>query len=99
MASVAAVSANSERPDLPHNLDDDAPITGEIVAADNDGEDEEDAVRATRKKTGLDAELFDNDADQMPSGENEEDLFGEDEEDEQPKYVGNTSLSHLKERF
>ncbi|KAL9062859.1 MAG: hypothetical protein Q9157_008582, partial [Trypethelium eluteriae] len=84
MASAVAVSADIERPNLPHNLDDDAPITGEVTSVDND-DDEEDVVRGARKKTTVDRDLFDEDDDELPAEENEEDLFGEDEADEQPR--------------
>ncbi|KAL9090881.1 MAG: hypothetical protein Q9165_005089 [Trypethelium subeluteriae] len=84
MASAVAVSADLERPNLPNNLDDDAPITGEITSVDND-EDDEDVVRGARKKTTVDRDLFDEDEDELPAEENEEDLFGEDEADEQPR--------------
>ncbi|KAI9655334.1 MAG: hypothetical protein M1821_005481 [Bathelium mastoideum] len=86
MASAAAVAANNEAPSLPNQFDEDAPVSGGIVSADNDEEDEEDAVRTSRKRTDADhQDLFDDDADQMPAGEDEEDLFGEDEAEDEPK--------------
>ena len=94
MASAVAVAADIERPNLPNNLDDDAPITGAIVSADN-GDDDEDVVRGARKKTNVDRDLFDDNDDEMPAEENEEDLFGEDDAEEQRKYVHSRHLTLL----
>ena len=87
MASAAAVSADSERPNLPHALNDNAAIAGIITSVDND-EDEEEVIGGAKKKTNVDRELFDHSTDQTPAEENEDDLFGEEEDvEEQLKYV------------
>jgi len=93
MASAAAVAADSDRSPLRNNIGEDLGIPGEVTSAigskeldggSNGGindEDEDEAVRATKRRRGPpEAPDVEDEDDERQAGDVGDDLFGDDED-------------------